>query len=116
MHELPVISSILKLVLKHAAENSVQRVVAVHLQVGEMSDLQDKWMQRYFDYLAKDTIAAGARLEIERTPVVMKCSDCGASYTVNIREECQNTCPECKSSKRTLVSGREYILKNLEAV
>ena len=46
MHELPVINSILSVVLKHAAANQVKKVVAIHLQVGEMSDLEDAWMQQ----------------------------------------------------------------------
>ena len=116
MHELPVINSILKVVLKHAADNNVKKVVAVHLQVGELSDLEDKWMQQYFDSLAKDTIAQGARLVIERIPVVMKCSDCGMSYTVNIKEDKSLVCPECGSDKHTMVSGREYFIKNLDAI
>jgi len=39
--------------MKHAVTNNVNKVMAVHLQVGELSDLEDKWMQQYFDYLTK---------------------------------------------------------------
>jgi len=49
MHELSVMEGILNVVLKHARQNGVQRVVAVSLRVGEMTDLVDEWMQRYFD-------------------------------------------------------------------
>lgn len=116
MHELPVINSILKVVLKHAVDNNVNKVVAVHLQVGELSDLEDKWMQQYFDHLAKGGIAEGALLKIERIPVVMKCNDCGMSYTIKVKEDKTIICPECNSEKNTLVSGREYFIKNLEAI
>lgn len=116
MHELPVINSILKVVLKHAVDNNVKKVVAVHLQVGELSDLEDKWMQQYFDHLAKGGIAEGARLEIERTPVVMKCAECEMSYVVDLKQDKAMVCPECGSKKNTLISGREYFVKNLEAI
>ena len=116
MHELPVINSILKVVLKHAIDNKVKKVVAVHLQVGELSDLEDKWMQQYFDYLAKGGVAEGALLKIERTPVVMKCTDCGLSYVVDIKQDKVMVCPECGSKKNTLISGRGYFVKNLEAI
>ncbi len=116
MHELPVINSILKVVLKHAVENDVKQVIAVHLQVGELSDLEDKWMQQYFDHLAKDSIAEGAQLKIERIPVVMKCSDCGMSFTVDIKEDKSPVCPGCNGQKSTMISGREYLIKNLEAI
>jgi hydrogenase nickel incorporation protein HypA/HybF len=59
MHELPITESILKIVLKHAEMNSARKVITVHLQVGKLSDLEDDWIQRYFDYLSKGTIAEG---------------------------------------------------------
>ncbi len=116
MHELPVINSILKVVLKHAMDNNVNKVIAVYLKVGELSDLEDKWMQQYFDHLAKGGIAEEARLVIERTPVMMKCSTCGISYVVNIKEDKSLDCPECGGDKSTLISGREYFVNNMEAI
>jgi len=116
MHELPVINSILKVVLKHAAANNVSKVVAVHREVGELSDLEDKWMQQYFEHLAKDSVAQGAALRIERTPVVMQCLECGRSYPVNLKEEQSQDCPDCQSRKVKLISGKNYTIKNLEAI
>jgi hydrogenase nickel incorporation protein HypA/HybF len=115
MHELPVINSILSVVMKHAVANNVNKIVAVHLQVGEMCDLEEKWMQDYFDYLSKGGIAEGARLVIEKTPVVMKCDGCGASFNVDLKENVSLACPECGGEKYTIVSGREYYIKSMEA-
>jgi hydrogenase nickel incorporation protein HypA/HybF len=114
MHELPVIESILKIVLAHAGKNSVSQVVAISLQVGSLSDLEDEWMQRYFDYLSKGTIAQGAKLKIERMPIVMQCNSCGASYNVESSGIGDAACPECKSKDRKLTSGRGYFISNME--
>ena len=57
MHELPITESILKIVLKHAETNSVRKVMSINLQIGKLSDLEDEWIQRYFDYLSKGTVA-----------------------------------------------------------
>ena len=117
MHELPVIESILNICLKYAKENDVQKILAIHLEVGEMSDLQDEWMQNYFDHLTKGSIAEGARLKIKRTPVVMKCGSCGTSFEINIRAKGDIKCPQCDSEKNyTLISGREYKIMNMEAI
>src|SRR5208337_2714811 len=51
MHELPVTESILKIVLQHAPADSVSKIVRIFLDVGELSDLEDEWIQHYFDYL-----------------------------------------------------------------
>jgi hydrogenase nickel incorporation protein HypA/HybF len=78
MHELPVIQSILDICLQHAARHDVKRILAIHLEIGEMSDLEDQWMQSYFDRVSEGTIAEGAELLIKRAPVVMACDTCNA--------------------------------------
>jgi hydrogenase nickel incorporation protein HypA/HybF len=116
MHELPVINSILVIVLKHAAANRVQKIVAIHLQVGVLSDLEDTWMQQYFDYVSKGSLAEGAKLVVERIPAVMRCAGCGHSFEINIKDGVKPVCPECKGESHNLVSGREYYIKNMEVL
>ncbi len=116
MHELPIVNNILQVVLKHAVAHKVKKVLAIHIQVGEMSDIEDTWMQKYFDYLAKDDIVNGARLVIERVPVVMKCSECCISYEVDIKKDQTMACPECASVNSTMISGQQYFIKNLEVI
>jgi len=115
MHELPITQSILDIVVKHAHTNNVKRVLSITLRIGELSDLDDEWIQKYFDYLSKDTVAEMAKLKIERAPVVMKCNGCSHSFEAKIRENKEIACPECGSTKNfTLISGREYYVKDME--
>ena len=115
MHELPITQSILDVVVKHAHTNNVKRVLSITLRIGELSDLEDEWIQRYFDYLSKDTVAEKAKLKIERAPVVMRCNGCSRSFEANIKEKKEIACPECGSTKNfTLISGREYYVKDME--
>jgi hydrogenase nickel incorporation protein HypA/HybF len=116
MHELPVTESILNVILRYAGANQVQKVLAIHLEIGELSDLEDEWMQQYFDYVSKGTVAEGAKLKIQRTPVVMRCEECNHSFRVNIREAKEIQCPECGAKKCGLLSGREYRIKNMEVL
>jgi hydrogenase nickel incorporation protein HypA/HybF len=115
MHELQVTERILAVVLRHAAMNNVTKVLSIQLRIGELSGLEDEWIQRYFDYQSRGTIAEYAKLNIERTPVVMKCDDCGYSYEVGIREMKDSDCPECSSIKSTLISGKEYSVVDMKA-
>ena len=116
MHELQVTESILNIVLQHASKHDVSKVVVIHLRVGELSDLEDEWMQRYFDYLSRDTLAENARLAIERAPIVLRCDSCSHSFEVQKEGLRQVACPECGESRCQLVSGREYFVKNIEVV
>ena len=116
MHELPITESILKVVLRHAQSNSVRKVMAVHLRIGKLSDLEDEWIQRYFDYLSKGTVAEGAKLKIERMPVIVRCNTCSESYEADVKNMEKLTCPACGEKGCTLVSGREYYIKNMEVL
>ena len=114
MHELPITESILKIVLRHAEGQSVRKVVTIRLQIGRLSDLEDEWIQRYFDYLSEGTIAEGAKLKIERTPVMMHCSACSTSYEAQTARIGDLVCPSCGAGGGTLLSGREYYIKEME--
>jgi hydrogenase nickel incorporation protein HypA/HybF len=114
MHELPVTESILKIVLKHAQMNNVRQVVSIHLQIGKLSDLEDEWIQRYFDYLSKGTVVQGAKLKIERMPIRVQCNACSTSYEADASKLGELVCPNCKSNEGTVLSGREYYIKDME--
>jgi len=114
MHELPVTESILNIVLSHARANKVRKIVRINLIVGELSDLEDEWIQRYFDYLSKDTIARDAKLNITRAPVILKCDACANEFQVDIKQQKDIVCPECSNKSCSLVSGREYYIKDME--
>lgn len=117
MHELPVTESILEIVVKHAKQNQVSRVVSITLEVGELSDLENEWLQHYFDYLSKDTLAAGAELKIQRAPIVLKCRQCGHEFRIQKDELGLSDCPQCGTAGDvSLVSGRQYHIKEMEAL
>ncbi len=117
MHELPVTESILEIVLRHAKQNQVKRIVSITLEVGELSDLDNQWLQHYFDYLSKDTTADGALLKIQRTPTVLECSKCGNQFEIEKSQLGLSDCPQCGASEGfSLISGRQYHIMEMEAI
>ena len=115
MHELPVMQSILSIVIRHAAMHHVQKVHAIGLSVGTLSDLEEDWMQKYFDHLSAGTVAEGARLKIEWVPAVLSCEGCGKHFELDKTKLDGITCPSCGQKKFSLVSGKEYHIKDMEA-
>jgi hydrogenase nickel incorporation protein HypA/HybF len=116
MHELPVTESILKIVLQHAPADGVSKIVRIFLEVGELSDLEDEWIQHYFDYLSKGTIAEKAELVIQRIPITFQCDACANTFEIK-REALQDLqCPECGGTECKLVSGKGYYVKNMEVI
>jgi hydrogenase nickel incorporation protein HypA/HybF len=116
MHELSVTKSIHQIVMKHARLGRVNRVLTVNLEIGALSDLQSEWIQRYFDRLSSGTVAEGAKLKIKRVPAVFQCNLCQQSFEIYSLLEEELSCQQCHSRKVSLVSGREYHVKDMEVL
>lgn len=99
----------------HAELSESQRVVAIGLKIGELRDAVDEWMQRYFDYLSRGTIAEGAVLKIEHVPVVARCENCGQTFGVDWKTQ-EIACPQCQGTKAALITGRELSVEDIEVI
>ena len=116
MHELQVTERILSVVLQHAKGQNVTRIIRIHLRVGALSDLEDEWIQNYFDYLSRGTMAENAQLAITRAPIVARCDACGCSFEVTRDALGDATCPQCTERRLELVSGSGYFIENMEVL
>lgn len=116
MHELPVIEKIVDIVLNTARKYQIKEIQAINLEIGELSHLEEEWMQHYFDYLSQDTLAQGAKLKIDKIPARMRCSKCENEFEFDLSTGGKNTCHFCGSKNTKLISGNEYYIKNLEAI
>lgn len=114
MHELPIVKDMFDICVRHATANNVKKVAAVNLKIGEATDLQDEWIQRYFDFLSQGTVLEGARLKIERMPLIVKCRRCSHSFPVSIRSNEEVRCPQCRAVDFAYLSGREYTVESME--
>jgi len=116
MHEIAVTQHVVNIVVRHAEMNAANRVITVRLRIGELRDIVPEWMQRFFDRLSRGTVAEGARLEIERSPITFVC-DCGEKFTVSmkkIRAKSEIECPSCGGKAIELSSGREFEILGIE--
>ena len=112
MHELPVTQSILDIALRHAQKASATRILAINLTMGELTGFVDDSIQFYFDFLSRDTAAAGARLAITRIPPLARCRSCRAEYAPP--ESRLWTCPECGALGGDVTAGREFFVSSIE--
>ena len=112
MHELSVTQSILEIALRHADRAGAQRILSINLTVGELTGFVDDSIQFYFDFLSKDTIAQGGRLNIDRIPPRARCHACGAEYVPP--DSRLWTCPQCDALGGEIVSGREFSVTSIE--
>jgi hydrogenase nickel incorporation protein HypA/HybF len=111
MHELAITESILDIVRRHAEQAQARRVLSIRLVIGELTGIIDDCVQFYFDYVSRNTIAAGARLVFTRPAVELVCEACGHPWRP---AKADWTCPGCGQAKARVVAGREFYVESIE--
>lgn len=111
MHELPVTESIVRICKDEVLKHNASKVLTVNIKVGELSGMVPDCIQYYFDIVSKDTVAYGARLNIEKVPLLMNCKTCGYEGPASHNNY---NCPKCGGSEITLKGGREFYIDTME--
>ena len=114
MHELGTIHYVIDTVEKLAVENKLTKIGSVTLEVGEVSGIIPRFLTDYWEYAKKKTTyLQEAELKIETIQAVTYCQACGKTYpTVQYAK----ICPYCQSDNTFLVTGNEYVIKEIEAM
>jgi len=111
MHEFSITQSMLSLALEKANEAKASKITQINLVIGELSGIVDECVQFYFDFLSKDTIAAGAGLSFERKPTMLRCRKCEAVFAPRNHDW---SCPDCHEAGIEIISGRECYMESIE--
>ena len=108
MHELSLSSAIVNTVVKHAAG---RRVTTVNLRVGRLRQVIPDTLEFYFEFVARDTVCEGATLEQEVIDPVLRCSECGHEWEIEIPAF---RCPVCGGSDVAVAQGDEFEVESIE--
>ena len=111
MHEYSITQSLLELALAKAGEAGAGHITKINLVLGEMSGVVDECVQTYFEFLSRDTIAAGAGLSFEKRPTQLRCRRCQAVFSPGDHDW---SCPACRELGVEIISGRECYLESIE--
>ena len=112
MHELVIVEGILDVVIPEVRKYNAEKILSIRLRIGELSGVIPECVREYFSVASKNTIAEGAEIYIERTPIRIECRSCGKSAEIKKGMHC---CPNCGSENFKIVSGREYYIESVEA-
>ncbi len=108
MHELSLSSAIVNTVVKHAAG---RRVTLVSMRVGRLRQVVPDTLEFYFDFVARDTVCEGARLEQEIVEAWLRCNPCDTTWPIEIPAF---RCPTCGGSDVEVASGNEFEVESIE--
>ena len=109
MHELSIAGAVVDTALRHAED---RRVLVVNLRVGQLRQVIPDSLAFYFDIVARDTPAEGARLEQVVVPARLRCGGCSGEWDMEGTPEFR--CPRCADGEVAVIAGNELEVDSIE--
>jgi hydrogenase nickel incorporation protein HypA/HybF len=110
MHETSIAQRMVEVALDAAEKNGGGRVLALRLQLGELSGVEFDTLVFAFDVATRGPAAEKCRVEIERVPARLRCWTCGNERGGALYD----ACPSCGSAGGDILAGRELRILSID--
>lgn len=110
MHELGIVIQIVKQMESYMIQNDISEIDTLVLQIGALSSVYPKYIEDVYPIAVEKSMLKHTNLEIEVTPGIGRCKECGFGYDLI---ENNNICPKCKSDGFNIISGKEFMIKEI---
>ena len=113
MHELSIVTHVIKTLEEIAVENRITKIGSVTLEIGEVSGIISDYFVDCWDYFKKKKpLVEEAELKLISIDAITYCEDCKQEYeTVKYGR----ICPYCSSEHTYLLQGNECNIREIEA-
>jgi hydrogenase nickel incorporation protein HypA/HybF len=110
MHEIGIVRQILRTVESFAEKNGVKDIREVVVDCGELSLVIPKYLEELYPVVVKDSILKDSKLVINIVPGMAECDACDEIFNV---VEHKGYCPNCGSFDKTILSGKEFAIREI---
>ncbi len=113
MHELGIITHVIKHIEEVAEEEQLEKVYSVTLEIGEVTGVILDIFQSCWKWSTdKVDILRGSALICEEVKAITICNNCGKQYETLAHGK---ICPYCSDADTELLYGLEMNIKEIEA-
>ncbi len=110
MHELGVISAMVKTIEEIIHEQGYTEVHKLVLEVGELSGIVPHYMDVCYPAAVYKTFMEHSVLELETIPGMVRCRECGREFNAVAQDF---LCPSCGSQDMEILSGNDVMIKEI---
>ena len=112
MHEVGIISSMLRTIEEVMEQEHLTKVEKIVLQVGELSGVMPHYMESCFPAAVYKTRFEETKLELDIVPGIARCNRGGREFN-GLKYDL--TCPDCGNREDfERLSGSELIIKEIQ--
>ncbi len=112
MHEVGVLSAMLKTLRGVMAREGLTHVEKVVLEVGELSGVVPYYVEECFPAAIYKTDFFDLKMEMKVIPGIVKCKTCNQTFNALTHNL---FCPVCSGENLIPLSGRDFIIKEIVA-
>ena len=112
MHELGVVIEVIKTVEDFAKNNGVTKIDTLVLQIGELSSIIPQYVEACYPAAVDGTLLQETKLKIEILPGNAICKKCNKVFNLIKNKK---KCPNCGTEDWDLLSGKEFMIKEIIA-
>ena len=110
MHEIGVVRQVLATVDAFAQANGLDEIDTIVLEIGDLSLVVPQYVEDIYGLIVQDTRFARTKLKIEVVEGQGVCRDCRRAFPI-VKNE--GYCPRCGKRNAEVISGRDFIVKEL---
>ena len=110
MHERSLVHALLCQVETLMRQQQADRVLNVHVSVGEFSGVEPDLFRSAFEDVVIDSPLRGAQLNLRQVPLQARCDRCARKFLV--ARFCFE-CPACQSKQVTILRGEDLMLESV---
>jgi hydrogenase nickel incorporation protein HypA/HybF len=116
MHELAIAQSLVDIIAQELKKHGAVRLIRVKVKHGALSAVVPEALKLSFEAMTMDTEMAGAVLETEEVPLVVRCRQCEQEFSPATEDTIIMPCPHCGAEfGHEVVTGRELYIEHIEA-
>jgi hydrogenase nickel incorporation protein HypA/HybF len=111
MHELSIALGIIKIAEDEARKANALKISLIELEIGTLAGVEFDSLNYVWESAVKDTVLENAVKQINIIKAKGKCIDCDAIFQL---KNYYDSCPNCQSSLKIILQGKELRVKSLE--
>jgi len=112
MHEFSLANSILEIAEEAVEKNGMSKVTAITLEIGTMAGVEISALETAMEIIKKDTILEMAEIIIDILAATAVCNTCQHQFEPH---DITDSCPVCTNFGMSILSGKELLVKSIEA-
>ncbi|SFC93314.1 hydrogenase maturation nickel metallochaperone HypA/HybF [Flavobacterium phragmitis] len=110
MHELSVATSIVKIVQQEVNKIKGKTVLELYLEIGKLSGVEMDSFYFVWPQCINGNVLAQTKLFVEEPIGRARCAECETEFHI---EKTFDSCPNCNSPFKEIISGKELKIKKI---